>query len=132
MLLTSIVMILMTIWGALAIYYSVASGEEIRDLLALSFVVFGVVILGWYIFSGKRIRSLGVFMVGFLMLLVAGPPFARSPIRVDPRMSHDARRSVYGAWPWAANFFQASAKALELAGHYQRQTHCLRSGEFVA
>ena len=53
-------------------------------------------------------------MVGFLMLLVAGPPFARSPIRVDPRMSHDARRSVYGAWPWAANFFQASAKALEL------------------
>ena len=33
--------------------------------------------------------------------------------------------------PWADNFFQASAKALELAGHYQPQTYCLGSGGFV-
>jgi Domain of unknown function (DUF4105) len=68
-LLTSVVMILMTIWGALAIYYSVLSGEEIRKGLALGFVLFGAVMLGWYIFSSKRIRAVGVFMAGFLMLL---------------------------------------------------------------
>jgi hypothetical protein len=32
--------------------------------------------------------------------------------------------------PGLAIFF-ASAKALELAGHYQPQTYCLRSGGFV-
>ena len=35
----------------------------------------------------------------------------------------------YLALGW--QFFQASAKAVELAGHYQSQTYCVRSGGFV-
>jgi hypothetical protein len=62
-------MILMTLWGALAIYYSVPSSEQIREILALGFIFFGAVMLGWHIFSKKGIRTLGVFAAGLLMLL---------------------------------------------------------------
>ena len=46
---------------------------------------------------------------------------------------HRSEQFRYRLWYLALGwqFFQASAKAVELAGHYQSQTYCVRSGGFV-
>jgi hypothetical protein len=40
--------------------------------------------------------------------------------------------AVYGAWPLGWQLFQAFAEAIKLAGRYQPETYCRRSGGFVA
>jgi hypothetical protein len=58
----------MTAWGTLAIYYSNLPGIEIRKVAALVFALFGAAMLGWYLLSAKRHRSLVVFFVVFLSI----------------------------------------------------------------
>ena len=65
----SILMVAMTAWGALAINYSNLSGEGLRKILAVAFVLFGTALLLWYLFSAKRIRPLLVFFAAFLLLV---------------------------------------------------------------
>ncbi len=67
--LTSIVVVGMTAWGALAIYYSDLSGEGLRKFLAVVFVLFGAAMLGGYFFSAKRRRVILIFLAVFFSLL---------------------------------------------------------------
>jgi hypothetical protein len=59
----------MTVWGALAIYYSNLPGEGLRTILAAVFALFGVTVLVWYLFSAKRIRPCFTFLAVFLLLV---------------------------------------------------------------
>lgn len=68
-LLIAIVLVAMTGWGALAIYYSNLPGEDIRRLLAFAFIIFGAALLLWFLFSAKRMRPLLVFLAAFLVLV---------------------------------------------------------------
>jgi hypothetical protein len=68
-LVISIVMVALTVWGALAISYSNLPGEGLRKVLAVAFALFGVALLVWYFFSTKRIRPLLVFLAAFLLLV---------------------------------------------------------------
>jgi Domain of unknown function (DUF4105) len=68
-LVIAIVMVALTGWGGLAIYYSNLSGEGLRKALALGFALFGGALLVWYLFSTKRIRPLLIFLAAFLLLL---------------------------------------------------------------
>ena len=68
-MLVSIAIAAMTGWGALAIYYSNLSGEQLRRLLAIAFVIFGAAALLWYLFSAKRNRPLLVFVAVSLLLV---------------------------------------------------------------
>ena len=68
-LLISIVMAAMTVWGALAIYYSNLPGEGLRAVLAALFALFGVAALVWYLFSAKRTRPCFIFLAAFLLLV---------------------------------------------------------------
>ena len=68
-LLISIVMVVMTVWGALAIYYSNLPGEGLRTMLAAVFALFGVVLLVWYLFAAKRTRPCFIFLAVFLLLV---------------------------------------------------------------
>ena len=68
-MLVSIAIAAMTGWGALAIYYSNLSGEELRRLLAIAFAIFGAAALLWYLFSAKRNRPLLVFVAVSLLLV---------------------------------------------------------------
>src|SRR5215470_10552823 len=58
-----------TAWGTLAIYYSNLPGEELRKILAAVFAVFGVAMLGWYLFATKWGRPLFVFSGLFILVL---------------------------------------------------------------
>ena len=69
MLLISVAMAATTAWGALAIYYSDLPGEGLRQVLAFAFALFGAALLGWYLFSAKRIRPLLTFLAAFLLLV---------------------------------------------------------------
>jgi hypothetical protein len=68
-LVISIVMVALTGWGALAIYYSNLPGEGLRQALAVAFGLLGAVLLVWYLFSAKRIRPLLIFSAAFLLLV---------------------------------------------------------------
>ena len=68
-LLIAILMAAATAWGTLAIYYSNLPGEESRKILAAVFAVFGVAMLGWYLFATKWSRPLFTFSVLFVLLL---------------------------------------------------------------
>ena len=69
-LLVSIAVIVMTGWGALAIYYSNLPSENLRRVLAFCFGIFGAASLFWYLFSVKRTRPFLVFFAAFLLLVV--------------------------------------------------------------
>ena len=66
----SIAVIVMTGWGALAIYYSNLPSENLRRVLAFCFGIFGAAALFWYLFSVKRTRPFLVFFAAFLLLVV--------------------------------------------------------------
>jgi hypothetical protein len=66
--LISVTIAAMTAWGTLAIYYSNLPGIEVRKIVALVFALFGAAMLGWYLLSAKRHRSLVVFLVVFLSI----------------------------------------------------------------
>jgi Domain of unknown function (DUF4105) len=68
-LVVSIVMIALTGWGALAIYYSNLAAEGLRQALAVAFGLLGAALLVWYLFSIKRIRPLLIFSAAFLLLV---------------------------------------------------------------
>ena len=68
-LLICIVIAAMTVWGALAIYYSNLPGAGLRTMLAALFAFFGVAVLVWYLFSTKRTRPCVVFLAAFLLLV---------------------------------------------------------------
>jgi Domain of unknown function (DUF4105) len=68
-LLISIVMAVMTVWGALAMYYSNLPGEGLRIILAVVFALFGVAMLVWYLLSAKRFRPCFAFLAVFLLLV---------------------------------------------------------------
>jgi hypothetical protein len=40
--------------------------------------------------------------------------------------------AVYGAWPWAGDFFKRPLKHWSLQAAIKPQTHCLRSGGFAS
>jgi len=70
--LTSLLSILIaagTAWGTLAIYYSNLPGEASRKILAGVFAIFGVAMLGWYLFATKWSRPLFVFSALFVLVL---------------------------------------------------------------
>jgi len=70
--LTSLISILIaagTAWGTLAIYYSNLPGEESRKILAAVFAIFGIAMLGWYLFATKWIRPLLAFSALFVLVL---------------------------------------------------------------
>jgi len=68
-LLISIVMATMTVWGALAMYYSNLPGEGLRIILVVVFALFGVAMLVWYLLSAKRFRPCFAFLAVFLLLV---------------------------------------------------------------
>jgi hypothetical protein len=68
-LLISVVMVALTAWGALAIFYSNLTGEGLRTMLAALFALFGVAILVWYLLSAKRFRPCFAFLAVFLLLV---------------------------------------------------------------
>ncbi|HXV83616.1 MAG TPA: DUF4105 domain-containing protein [Candidatus Binatia bacterium] len=68
-LLISIVMVALTGWGTLAIYYSNVPGEGLRKIIALAFAFFGAALLVWYLVSSKRVLPLLVFFAAFLLLV---------------------------------------------------------------
>jgi len=68
-LLISVVMVALTAWGALAIYYSNLPGEGLRIILAAVFALFGVAMLVWYLLSAKRFRPCFAFLAVFLLLV---------------------------------------------------------------
>jgi Domain of unknown function (DUF4105) len=68
--LISLAVTALTGWGALAIYYSNLPGEELRKVLALTFAVFGVALLAWYLFSARRVLPLLIFFAAFLLLVL--------------------------------------------------------------
>jgi hypothetical protein len=68
-LVVSILIILLTGWGALAIYYSNLPGVGLRQAIAVAFSLFGAALLVWYLVSPKRIRPLLIFSAAFLLLL---------------------------------------------------------------
>ena len=67
--LISLAVTALTGWGALAIYYSNLPGEGLRKVLALTFAVFGVALLAWYLFSARRVLPLLIFFAAFLLLV---------------------------------------------------------------
>jgi Domain of unknown function (DUF4105) len=68
-LLISVVMVALTAWGALAIFYSNLTGEGLRIILAAVFALFGVAMLVWYLLSAKRFRPCFAFLAVFLVLV---------------------------------------------------------------
>jgi hypothetical protein len=60
----------MTGWGTYAVFYlsSNLPGAGLRILLTVTFALFGVALLVWYIFSAKRTRPLSTFFAAFLLL----------------------------------------------------------------
>jgi hypothetical protein len=70
MFLISVTIVAMTAWGVLAIYYSNLPGTEIRKIVAYVFALFGAVMLGLYLLSKDRRRSIVVFAAVFVLLLL--------------------------------------------------------------
>lgn len=67
-ILISVLIMAMTAWGALALYYSDLP-DNVRVLTACFFAVLGVAVLAWYFFSKRSWRPLIVFAIGFALLL---------------------------------------------------------------
>jgi len=91
-LLVSIAMVAMTVWGALAIYYSNVPDEGLRKILTLGFVLFGAALLVWYLLSAKRTRPLIVFLAGFLLLVAW---WSTIPARQDRDWAPEYARLTY-------------------------------------
>jgi len=70
MTLAAIVIAALTVWASLAIYFSNLPSAAIRELMASVFALFGLVMLGWYLFSVQRRRPLFVFLAVFLLLVI--------------------------------------------------------------
>jgi hypothetical protein len=68
-LLFSIAVVVLTGWGALAIYYSNLPSEDVRRVLGFAFGIFGAAVLVWYLLSAKRTRPFLVFFAVFLLLV---------------------------------------------------------------
>jgi hypothetical protein len=91
-LLVSLAMVAMTVWGALAIYYSNVPDEGLRKILTLGFVLFGAALLVWYLLSAKRTRPLIVFLAGFLLLVAW---WSTIPARQDRDWAPEYARLAY-------------------------------------
>lgn len=59
----------MTVWGALALYYSDLP-DAVRPLAAGVFAVFGAAVLGWYFYSKRPWRPVVLFVIAFAVLFV--------------------------------------------------------------
>jgi hypothetical protein len=84
-LLISIVMTAMTVWGALAIYYSNLPGDDVRRVFALAFAIFGAALLVWYLCSAKRVRPPLVFLQLSCSSLPGGRQFHPDKIEIGHR-----------------------------------------------
>jgi len=67
--LVSILIVVATAWATLAIYYSNLPGEALRKILAAVFAIFGVAMLGWYLFTARPSRPLFAFSALFVLVL---------------------------------------------------------------
>jgi hypothetical protein len=68
-ILISLVILAMTGWGALALYYSDLP-DGVRALTAVVFAVLGVAVLAWYFFAQRSWHPLALFVIVFALLLV--------------------------------------------------------------